>query len=345
MAFNNQLLHYFLEDALKAYSEDFIITDTSNPVLFSLNGMKYSAHISYVHDSGEGRPNNDEARIQLQRGVIDKQQQNLNDGYIPIFIGFYNDGSVFSAWDSDYIFSLSFANTGSVYARKSHFGKVNINGAALRRQQAQNLNRNTSIIALPSDALGLYIENIKLFHQIENERDLQTLISDSSRFIDKSSKYPEEKIEYEFTKKGKREKILIVSKRTAYPRNPKFANAVMQAYGAKCAICAKQLNIVQAAHIVPHCNDQCQDDIKNGIALCVEHHALYDNALLMPDKNKKLFLNHEKISFLQAIGQTNGLEEVTERSQYDYSIPTDKNHQPSSEYLELGINIRLGKVS
>ncbi len=344
MSFRKELLHYFLEDALKAYSEDFLALDISNPVKFELNGLNYSAHISYVHDSGENRTNDDEARIQLQRNIIRQQEENLRQGYIPAFIGFYEKGKTFVAWDSAYIFSLTFETVGSVYARKSHVDIVDQRGGALRRQPARNLGRDTSVLALPANALGLYLENIALFHQIEEEAELQDFLNEQPQFVDGSSKYSEERIEYNFSEQGQRERKTIVSKRIAYPRNPKFSKEVFSAYGGTCAICGKQLGIVQAAHIIPHNHDDCIDRVTNGIALCVEHHSLYDTSLLMPNKDKKLYLNPAKIEFLKEIGQAKGLVEVAERANHEYTIPEDARLHPSNDFLEKGIKIRLGQA-
>lgn len=61
-----------------------------------------------------------------------------------------------------------------------------------------------------------------------------------------------------------------------------FRQAVIEAYGFKCAVCGLKINSpdtlsweVQAAHIVPH---RCKgrDDIFNGIALCRIHHWAFD---------------------------------------------------------------------
>lgn len=344
MAFKKELLHYFLEDALKTYSENFLVFDPANPVKFKLNDLKYSAHISYVHDSGENRPNEDEARIQLQRSIVNQQRANQQQGYIPVFIGFYDRGKVFVAWEPSYIFSLTFDTVGSVYARKSHADIADQQGGALRRQPARSLQRDTSILALPTNALGLYLENINLFHQIEEETELRGFLNMHPEFVDGSSKYTQESMEYDFSEHGRRERKTIISKRISYPRNPKFTKDVFSAYEGTCAICSKQLGIVQAAHIIPHNHDDCIERVTNGIALCVEHHALYDTSLLMPNKDKKLYINPAKIEFLKEIGQEKGLAEVEERAKHDYKIPQDVRLQPSNDFLEKGIKIRLGQA-
>ena len=97
---NNQLLYNFLKLSLRKFSDNFNIIQKGNPCLFSLENKKYSACISYIHDSGEGRTNDDEERVQIDRKNIDFQIARKDDGYIPCFLGFTSLGDVVTAWDS-----------------------------------------------------------------------------------------------------------------------------------------------------------------------------------------------------------------------------------------------------
>lgn len=69
-----------------------------------------------------------------------------------------------------------------------------------------------------------------------------------------------------------------------YVRDPKFREAVLYAYSGQCAVCGYNIGTkrktvgVEAAHIkwVEH---QGPDQISNGIALCANHHRLFDFGL------------------------------------------------------------------
>jgi hypothetical protein len=72
------------------------------------------------------------------------------------------------------------------------------------------------------------------------------------------------------------------TKREALLRARGFRQAVVQAYGCRCAVCGLKLAApdslvweVEAAHIVPH-SSMGRDDIWNGIALCSLHHWAFD---------------------------------------------------------------------
>jgi putative restriction endonuclease len=65
------------------------------------------------------------------------------------------------------------------------------------------------------------------------------------------------------------------------PRDPRFREAVLTAYGYRCAVCGQGLRLgpqavaLDAAHIRWHAAGG-PDDVINGLCLCVLHHKLFD---------------------------------------------------------------------
>jgi len=79
-----------------------------------------------------------------------------------------------------------------------------------------------------------------------------------------------------------KEKKVIKTTRESAIRTRGFRQAIIDAYGYKCAICKMKINSpdflsweVEAAHIVPH-SSLGRDDIWNGLALCHLHHWAFD---------------------------------------------------------------------
>ncbi len=79
----------------------------------------------------------------------------------------------------------------------------------------------------------------------------------------------------------KRKKVIKTTRKSAI-RTRGFRQAVINAYGYKCAICEMKIYSpdslsweVEAAHIVPH-SSLGRDDIWNGLALCHLHHWAFD---------------------------------------------------------------------
>ena len=68
-------------------------------------------------------------------------------------------------------------------------------------------------------------------------------------------------------------------------RDGRFRKKVVLAYGARCAMCGLDLDLVVAAHILPVEAPGSMDIVPNGIALCENHHRLFDShrVLIAPD--------------------------------------------------------------
>jgi putative restriction endonuclease len=330
---------YFLQAALQRYTEDFRIISPVNPVLIEMNGQQYSVHISSVHDSGEGRANPDEQRIQVSAGTIAKQSARSDEGITALFIGFFPDGEVFTAWTPEHVFAQKPGKNGTVYARYSHRAISLQFGAALRVSKSKNLgNIDVATIAMRADCLGLYLENAPALHELRNEADIQQLVAAVATTVEPPAKTGTLNEEIQLPD----ERVVITITRTAFARDPKFRQAVLQAYDYACCVCGRQMGLVQAAHIIPHSHPDCIDQISNGLALCIEHHRLYDVGLLLLKANRKLLINVDMAKHLENIARDAGLDDVRALEANEYRVPEDAASHPDNAFLERGVRIRLG---
>lgn len=339
MNMDHSLLSYFVQDALRPYSDNFRISQRANPTQFQLNKIPYSAHVSYVHDSGDGRDNADEVRIQIGRAIIEKQRGLSTAGIRTAFLGFFEGGDTFVAWDPRHVFSLQAKHVVSVYARQSQLANTAAYQASVHSFHAKFLNETSFAIALPANALGAYLENIDSFHRMPSEDAIRSFMHTHS-FAYTESGYGDTS-EFEFGTDDHREKFTY--QRTAYPRDPKFSNMILKAYNKTCCVCNKQLGIVQAAHIIPHSEPNSPNEVTNGLALCIAHHRLYDDALLLPGPKQRLIFNVKKADYLEQTGQGKGLDEIEQLSKNGYNIPDSPDLRPDEKYLAQGLSIRLAE--
>ncbi len=346
MNLDRRLLYNFATNPLRRYSDNFEIIETGNPFLFKLEGERYSVHISYIHDSGNARTNEDEARIQIGRNRINQQIENRRNGYKTYYIGFFNTGDVFTAWDPEKVEVVSATTITSLYARKSDEEKALEHGVSLRFENARNLRRPARHPTLPVSALGFYLQNSIFFHRVPDNENEQTqtnnlirLLTERPDFWDESSRFTTPNQTAEIN----REKVTFIVSRTGYRRNPRFAKEVREAYNDSCSICRKQLGLVEAAHIIPHNHEKSVDHVSNGIALCVEHHRLYDDVLILIDIDGSLTVNDDRLKFLEELNLLNGIENIYEQVKVKYKIPDEISLQPNNDFIILGKSIRLGK--
>ncbi|MGQ9426956.1 HNH endonuclease [Gilvimarinus sp. F26214L] len=81
----------------------------------------------------------------------------------------------------------------------------------------------------------------------------------------------------------KNQRRLIEQRR--WERCRRFAQDVLPLYDNACAACGVQLRVVEAAHLVPVYDERSQDEAWNGIALCRNHHKLFDSKVWYVDRD------------------------------------------------------------
>lgn len=78
---------------------------------------------------------------------------------------------------------------------------------------------------------------------------------------------------------------------SALVRDAKFRGDVLKAYGSTCAMCGLGLSLVEGAHIYPASAPGSVDTVRNGIALCANHHRAFDRhqVTVLPDDLRVVF--------------------------------------------------------
>ena len=80
------------------------------------------------------------------------------------------------------------------------------------------------------------------------------------------------------------------------PRDPRFRSTVLRAYEDRCSFCGYDLRLagspvgIEAAHVQMRSLGG-PDRIENGLALCVQHHSLFDNGALGLDGSHRILVS------------------------------------------------------
>ena len=302
--------------ALEEYTEDLKVKDGKNPVLLNLNGEDISV---YLGNLGPLTKEKNVVKHSLSAKNINTQMQRYKDGFKIAFIGVYKKGSNYYAWDTQRIFSSRVTNSTTMRAPKS-YEKETLNFPVL------DIRKNYTSIIMPPSALGPYLDNIEACHSI-TEKD--TVIEALKYGINCS---PEDPPRYDYTESGKKSHFVFRGT-SVKSRDEKFRKDVMHAYDRACCICGLQF-ATEAAHIIPHRNEDTRQIVQNGLALCPNHHKMYDRQLLTIDSEHRILINHDMISELRSEGLDGGLDEVEKLDGKQMARPRDEEAWPSVEYLE-----------
>lgn len=115
-------------------------------------------------------------------------------------------------------------------------------------------------------------------------------------------------------------------------RDPKFRELVLRKYKYKCSICGFDLKYdnkpvgIEAAHIQWHTHGG-PNKINNGIALCAQHHSLFDYGVLTITNDYKLMIS-SKID-----GSQEHQKIFLNPNLVKIELPTFSEDRPSKDYL------------
>jgi putative restriction endonuclease len=314
---NPKDLRYLLIDSLRLYSDNVVFIDGKNPYRFSINKKSFYVLIKNTHGSGIGRGNQDECRIQVAKSK--NFNQALSSKNDVIVLGYFEDERVFTAWNP-FLMRERF-NRKSTISLYSRFSSLKL--AARHKIASYTDNNNQLIISFSPSYLGLYLENLNSIHLL-TEVELKKLveqsdflnISDSDGELDSSNG-----------------KLTITHSRQK--RDSSFSKKVYDAYNNKCAMCGIGLEIIDAAHIVPHSHEKGTDNIDNGISLCALHHRAYDRSLIYFDEDLNILMNENKIKYLEKVGLDTGMRKFEKMAFDKIQLPKNYSMRPNVHNIKI----------
>jgi putative restriction endonuclease len=112
-----------------------------------------------------------------------------------------------------------------------------------------------------------------------------------------------------------------------------FRRRVLAAYEHRCAMCALQLELIDAAHILPVAAPKSTDETSNGIALCKLHHAAFDRNLIVLDESYKIAINDKAVQRLVDLDKVGGLKGFKQNLKTVIVLPADRRDYPNKEYI------------
>lgn len=319
---NHSDLKYLLIDSLRLYSDNVVFIDGNNPYRFSINKKTFYVLIKNVHESGDGRGNQDECRIQVAK--TSNFNEALNSGTDVIVLGYFADEKIFTAWNP-YMMRDRFnkRQTISLYSRFSVQKKAKTDKISEYRDK-----NGQSIISFLPDYLGLYLENLSKIHLLSDD-ELLELVKQSD---DLNNENLNGGIDLP-------EGYLTIT-HARFKRDPNFRKKVYSAYRHKCAMCGIQLELVEAAHIVPHSHEKGTDDIVNGICLCALHHTAYDRSLIFFDEEFNIQINENKMEYLEKVGLDSGIRKFEKLSFDKIQLPENHTLRPNLDNIRIGNQTR-----
>lgn len=197
-------------------------------------------------------------------------------------------------------------------------------------------------VAFRPDFFVDYVRNIEDLHNFgESAKDLEQL----ETVIQKTTEDDDFQVNDKDIEQVSKKRKTIVQSVTKKVRQVGFQRRVLTAYSHQCAFCSIQLNLLDAAHIVPVAEEDSTDYTSNGIALCSLHHRAFDNALITINDKYETLVSQDKIKQLKAIGRDNGLENFIKNLRPMIALPPAITDRPHATFIGKANEVRGWKYS
>jgi len=310
-------------DACRLRTDAVFFEAGTNPFSLSLGERNITLFIANVTQSS-GRAAT-EFRIQCPGSLPGELLGHKANGREVFVLGYSWELDIFTAWEPDRLLERSQQTQRfSLYTRRSSLTEASQKGFGIYRDTAEQ-----HVLSFRPEFLATYLDNSSVLH-LARDTSLVNL-ADAIRDHDAGQSTKK------FVTVAKRK--IVVSHRQ-FVRNRRFRQAVLDAYSNRCAMCGLQLELIEAAHLVPHAHPKGVDTVVNGLALCTLHHEALDSGLIYVDTSYNVHLNRTRVSYLRRVGKVDGLGRFRRHLQKSISLPKDASEVPDHQYIALGNRVR-----
>ena len=185
-------------------------------------------------------------------------------------------------------------------------------------------------VGVRSDQLMSYVYNAEALHRFGKQAATLGLLEKAASLEEISES------ELEPLSQGRKRIVQTVSRLC---RKANFRQQVMHAYGNRCAVTRAQLQLVDAAHILPVGAQGSVDDVRNGLALSPTYHRAFDVGLIYLDDGFVMRINAAKERQLSALKLDGGLASFKSSLGKIY-LPPDKRQRPNLRFIRRANRFR-----
>ena len=209
----------------------------------------------------------------------------------------------------------------SIQVREDALDRAAVDGFAVH-----NRGNGELAVAFRPDFLPAYIGSLDSLHDCGHAEQEVALLHDIARRAEDV-----DDADVEATVDQTRRYAVIATKRAL--RQLDFRGRVLSAYRHSCAMCGIQLQLLDAAHILPAAHPASTDGTDNGVALCVLHHRAFDSSLVTFDAAFRTHVNEASVAALRATSRDGGLQAFRVALRPVLGLPADRRDRPAPRFV------------
>jgi putative restriction endonuclease len=324
----NRVLFARLRAALPAGSRFESAAESIHPAIVQVPGFGRARIYLWTvtpDRSAEGARPAGEFKIQLiipdqartERGHLDL------DGTPTYLLGFSPDFGVFVGWEArlygDFAFSANVQVREEILSEARNSGWAVAPPRPLRRAGAEEVR------------VGFTPGNLVHFLRVSREADHGNLTG-KWREAFCLSRTPNVQTERLPRRERDLEEFVSVERArlaaTRLQRDSRFGPKVREQFSFACAVCSLQLEIVESAHIIPVNEPDSSDEIWNGVALCPNHHTLFDANSFLVNPHLEVVVDAETVEFLRENDRDGGINVLVDFDRSRIRPPSFWDREP-----------------
>lgn len=271
-----------------------------------------------THGGGAAR-SRDEYRVQIT-GVVPE----ISVGAAVLLLGWHADYGVFVGFDIRR-HSGQASQSPSIQIKEETLRGAHVHAFAIHQRQ-----NGENAVAFRPEFLVDYAMNSASLHSTGKAAADLSLLNGLDSLTDADIEA--------ITSKQRR---IVLSQIARKYRATDFRKRVLGAYEHRCAACGVQLELLDAAHIIPVVANGSTDETKNGIALCKLHHAAFDRNLLSFDESYKIEVSGAQESRLRSLNLLGGIVEFKQQLRTVILLPSDRRDYPPPSYISKARKLRM----
>lgn len=314
-------------EAIHACGWDVLILSSRDDHPFFLSIFKGDTKVSllvYIWNLTYGGFPRDPNEFRIQ--ITGVSQIELREGTKTLLLGWSDDLRVFAGFDATkHQISMS-GRSPSIQIKRDALEKALRNGFSTQARDNQEI-----AIAFRPDFFSSYVLGATELHQT-TAGILET------KALERISR--EEAVDFDLEDIEPKERRQVLQTVNRKIRDARFRANVLRAYSHRCCVCGVQLDLLDAAHIIPVEHERGTDEIKNGLSLCALHHRAFDHALIGVRTDYTIACSEKEFKRLRSIGWHGGESEFKTALRDQILLPPKKEIYPAPEYLEFGQKLR-----
>lgn len=310
--------------AVRASGWNGIVLSPEYPFKLSLfRGEQSVVTHCYIWNMTHGGYPRNPNELRIQVTGVDRFR--VEEGAKTLLLGWEQAEQMFAGFDvTKHLISMK-GRSPSLQVRRE-----TVNYAKTKAFFPQTRDNQEIVVAFRPDFFATYVQELEELHksaqQPEEMRQLETIAN------------TEIEREIHDIPAGPRKMVLQQINRKV--RDARFRRNVLTAYGNRCAVSGMQLDLVDAAHIIPVDHERGTDELKNGICLSALYHRAFDSGLIAIKRDYSIILNEGHMAELHMIGWDGGAAEFKAGLRDQILLPARRVHYPDPDYLVFGQRMR-----